>query len=245
MNYTFETLIKEKNIKYDDRWKPLQINIIERLFVNGCLKDIPENIRKNIAYNIQYLEYLSFQYDELTLNGAITKSLIKNYIINGVSIIEAIFYWIIKSNGLESKTDRELLLSTTSNPVKFNENSVIIESKIYKKVVLRETEMSFDTMLKKVEAKKLLDVNHNIYPYLKKYRNLRNRVHLQTGENILDTDWWSFENIDYLLIRYILYVILSDNKIRIINRDKNVLYFFELDDEEMGKLKRYFKAKGL
>ena len=107
--YRFNTLVKENGVKYDSRWKPLTITYIEDYFKNGMLKNMSTNLRKNIAYNYQYLEYLSYQLQELELNAAIKNSIYKNYVIISSSIIEAIFFWLIKSNGLNAKKNLELI----------------------------------------------------------------------------------------------------------------------------------------
>lgn len=54
-------------------------------------------IISNISYTYQYIEYLSLKIKYEHNNLVITKLLIKDYIINSISIIEALFYLIIKS----------------------------------------------------------------------------------------------------------------------------------------------------
>lgn len=150
---TFETLIKSKNIPYKNRWKPLKITDIEKEIASGCLTNMPICIRKNIAYNLQYLEYLTFQLEELELNSMIINSIYKNYIVIDSSIIEAIFYWIIKDNNLCTKKDIELLFTTKANQISHNGDTVIVETNVYKKVPPYELEMTYDAMIKKSRAK--------------------------------------------------------------------------------------------
>ncbi len=54
-------------------------------------------IISNISYTYQYTEYLSFKIQKEHNSLVITKLLIKDYIINSISIIEALFYLAIKS----------------------------------------------------------------------------------------------------------------------------------------------------
>lgn len=54
-------------------------------------------IISNISYTYQYTEYLSFKIQKEYNSLVITKLLIKDYIINSISIIEALFYLTIKS----------------------------------------------------------------------------------------------------------------------------------------------------
>lgn len=237
----FETLIKEKNVKYKDRWKPITISQIELEFKNGILKDMPIAIRKNITYNLQYLEYLTFQFKELELNSAIYMSLIKNYIIIGSSIIEAIFYWIVKSNNLYNTSDLELVYTTSSNPKKHNGEQFVTETNVYRKVQKYEIDMNYDTLIKKIESKKLLNLNHNVFPYIKKFRQLRNRVHLQIIQNDKDTDWWSFKYYDYLIMRAVLYFVLSDKNINIYGKDNSKFWFLKFTPKELTDLSNYLK----
>ena len=54
-------------------------------------------IISNISYTYQYIEYLSLKIKYEHNNLVITKLLIKDYIVNSISIIEALFYLITKS----------------------------------------------------------------------------------------------------------------------------------------------------
>lgn len=237
----FETLIKEKSVKYKDRWKPITISKVELEFKDGILKDMPIGIKKNISYNLQYLEYLTFQFNELELNNAIYMSLIKNYMIIGSSIIEAIFYWIVKSNNLYNTSDLELVYTTTSNPKKHNGELFVTETNVYRKVDKYEIDMNYDSLIKKIESKKLLNLNHKIFPYIKKYRQLRNRVHLQLSQGDKDTDWWSFNYKDFLTMRCVLYFILSDANINICKKGSNLFYFLKFTQKELDSLSSYLK----
>ena len=83
----------------------------------------------------------------------IINSIYKNYIVIGSSIIEAIFYWIIKDNNLCTKKDIELIFTTKANQISHNGNAVIVETNVYKKVPPYELEMTYDAMIKKLKAK--------------------------------------------------------------------------------------------
>ena len=72
--------------------------------------------------------------------------------------------------------------------------------------------------------------------YIKKYKRLRNRVHLQVGDNGSDTDYFNFSIEDYLWIKYLLYTILSNSKLKNDSRD---LAFLSLSSEEKKKAKIY------
>ena len=60
-------------------------------------------IISNISYTYQYIEYLSLKIKYEHNNLVITKLLIKDYIVNSISIIEALFYLIFIVKILVSK----------------------------------------------------------------------------------------------------------------------------------------------
>jgi len=73
--------------------------------------------------------------------------------------------------------------------------------------------MDLDSMIKKVESKKLLPINQRVFPALKKLRELRNRVHLQLSNSPTDHDFNSFNYNDYKMMSNILYAILASKRI--------------------------------
>lgn len=91
MKYKFDTLLKEKNLSYEERWAPTTVEQFLALIKKGILKDMDESLCKNIIYNLQYLEYIDYQLSELKLHSVITKMLFKSFIVTSVSIVEAIF----------------------------------------------------------------------------------------------------------------------------------------------------------
>ena len=95
----FGTLIRENNIINADRWKPISVSQFEIFVSQGSLCNMPRELKKNIVYSLQYIQYIELQLQELNLHSIITTMLYKNYIITGVSIIEGIFYHLLKSTG--------------------------------------------------------------------------------------------------------------------------------------------------
>lgn len=93
----FETLIKQNGVSlYNNRWHPHSVDVFKELISQGILSDIQQNVLSNIAYNLQYFEYLQLQIDELKLHSIISCLLYKTYIVTTMSIIEAIFNQAIK-----------------------------------------------------------------------------------------------------------------------------------------------------
>ena len=248
-NFKFNTLLNDSKLNYDERWRPYQINVLTDLLNKGLLKDMDSNIRRNISYNIQYLQFIDFEFKELKLHSVIEKMLYKNFIIVSISIVEAIFYYILKSNNQVSTNNKELLYNTSSKK-KYLEDDLIIETHVYKQIEPVEIEMKFESMIQKMEKRGYLDLNHEYFPYLKHFKNLRNRVHIHITEgNNKGTDYMMFDKADYLFSKYILLSLLIDDNILKLERDslyneKLIPYAYEflvLTKEERKIIKNKYK----
>lgn len=230
----FGTLIRDNNIRYDDRWKPVPIARFEYLVSQGSLCNIPKELKKNIAYSLQYIQYIELQLHELNLHSVIITMLYKNYIITGVSIIEGLFYYLLKSTGNWKQREWELINTVKTNTYTQDGNDFKIENHIYKKIAMTDDEMTLDSMIKKIESKKLIDIPHNGFPYIKRLKRLRNKVHLQINEHPDDTDWYTFNYVDYLWMKYTLYRILTNSKF---DNNADVIKFLKVDREELDRLR--------
>lgn len=94
-------------------------------------------IISNISYTYQYVEYLSLKIKYEHNNLVITKLLIKDYIVNSISIIEALFYLIIKSyKPLKYRINFSKLLKIIieDNPLKLSKEDITL---LYKLKYLR------------------------------------------------------------------------------------------------------------
>ncbi len=94
-------------------------------------------IISNISYTYQYIEYLSLKIKYEHNNLVITKLLIKDYIVNSISIIEALFYLIIKSyTPLKYRINFSKLLKIIieDNPLKLSKEDITL---LYKLKYLR------------------------------------------------------------------------------------------------------------
>lgn len=94
-------------------------------------------IISNISYTYQYIEYLSLKIKYEHNNLVITKLLIKDYIVNSISIIEALFYLIIKSyKPLKYRINFSKLLKIIieDNPLKLSKEDITL---LYKLKYLR------------------------------------------------------------------------------------------------------------
>lgn len=192
------------------RWYPTAIDRYRTYIKLDMTIEGSEQLRNNIAYNLQYLEYIQKQQDELNLSTVIYVMLCKSYIISGMGIIEGLFTNLLKSRGLWNLTDWESKGRIKSNESIIDGKKIKIETEIFEKVDAYEMRMDLDSMIKKIESKKLLSIEHKNFPMLKKLRSLRNRVHLQQTNDRFDTDYHNFSYEEKNEMGDILYTILTD-----------------------------------
>ena len=191
---SFETLITEKGIsRYSERWHPHNVDSFKSLVCQGCLKDIDRNVLSNIAYSLQYIQYLQLQIDELNLHSIVQCSLYKTYIITSMSIVEAVFNQALRCSGLWPQTDGwELIKQTKTNEFTDKGDTYRIENNIMIKNTPVEKKMDFNNLINRIKEKGVLNLRSSNFPEIKKLQKLRNRVHLQIAENRMDTDYYKF-----------------------------------------------------
>lgn len=202
-----ETLITKNGAK--NRWYPKSVETYK-----AGIKipyNTPENQRlnSNFAYSMQYIEYLEKQLDELTLSEVLLTMIYKSYIITGMGIIELLFVYLLHSTGNWNKSEWAEYCDIVANPKDINGVLTKIETKLYKKVPTYDMRMDLDSMIKKIEKKHILTIDHNVFPALKQLRVLRNRVHLQVGDHAFDHDYNSIGFNEIQMMRRILYSILT------------------------------------
>lgn len=233
-------LEKNTDVNYSNKWHPTIVSCFEKSLSTGALEKMEKEIRKNIAYSLQYLEFLQLELCELHLHSIIEMQIKKTYIITAMGIIEAIFTHLVKSNGFQKK--EEWLEGTPIHTNVFRDNDT---DKKYKIIAITKSEnpvdvkMDFEYLINKVQEKKLLNINHKVFPFLKALKRIRNKVHLQIVRHENDTDYLSILNADYLMMRYLIYSIFRDRKLDI--KDTNCLSFLNISNEEIEQLKSYLK----
>ena len=209
--------------EYEDiRWGPIPIEKIRDSFVFD--KEYP--IKSNIAYNFQYLEYIDKQLSDLKLTSVITNMLYKTYVITAMSIIEAIFYLVLKTNNLLDKDCWINVNKYVSNSTSKEGVTTRVISQMQEKVDEYEKRINFDYLISKIEKKNLLRLNSFRFSMLDYLRELRNKVHIYILKNSKDTDYNSFNRLDYLSTKAILHsVLLQENVTKISHRDYIDKYF--------------------
>ncbi len=225
MSKTIETLIKDKGYRSADRWYPTSVDSFRNGF-KAMWSDVEgyHPLVDNIAYSLQYLQFIEKELRELELSNVIYVMLVKTYVITGMSIIEGIFSYIIKSNGWWKMQDEDVMLSTKAQIRNSEGEEIIVKTEISKKIEPYTGKMTLDEMIKCLNKHhSALKIDHIIYPQLNRIRDLRNRVHLQKGEDEKNHDYNAFDFKNKKEMQEILYAILCSPNVT----DSRVLFHYD------------------
>jgi hypothetical protein len=100
----------------------------------------------------------------------------------------------------------------------------VVRVEISRKISPYKDKMTFDEMLKCLKRHhEALSVDHLLYPQLNRIRDLRNRVHLQKGEDEKDHDYNAFDYSIKNEMRQVLYNVLCSSKVT----DSRVLHNYD------------------
>lgn len=185
-----------------------------------------DDLSKNLSYNVIYLEFISNALKR-EIHVVIKTELIKTFVITGMSIIETILYYVIKSRNLQKTESFDEIAVLSSNEKKVKGTFIKAETRLFKKrAVDKELEMSLDYMLKKAETNKLLGRNEDLYKRIKHLRKLRNKIHLYLIEEDFDHDINNFGSKEYRLMNESLEAVLSSELFLDVAEQKKELFDF-------------------
>jgi hypothetical protein len=212
----------------NEKWLPTPVDIYSGI-ISRKIPDRDINymkaLNRNICYNLQYLEYISECTKQLDLTSSIYTQNVKTFLIVSASIIEGILFHELKSNNLHSKTIWNYIKDIISETNIF-EKEIRLEIKTFEKLSNeKDLDMTFDQMINKVESKKLLGTNHDIYAKINIIRQLRNKVHIHIAGSNLESDYNSFDFRKLELAKKTLHEIL--------------VYYFQLTEIEDNKIFQY------
>lgn len=184
-NHKFDTLIKGNAPKnHEEKWYPSPIKNYQDVFLMDT--ETPENymLLKNICYNMQYLEFLNKELDELELSAVLRPMTIKYFVITGMSVLEGLFTYIVKSNGKWKTIKEKSLGKTISNSASFDGRTYKVVTELMQPVEEHPAkEMKLSQLIDVLNNNhKLLKIDHTTYPELQRIKKLRNSIHLFTDE---------------------------------------------------------------
>jgi len=202
-----------KNVWYPPRIKALENYLSVLLQENTYFtKSQISSLKKNIAYNLQYVEFLTRIMKDIQLSDVLITQNIKFFVICSASIIEALFYYIVISNGKGSTTNWVSYKNLGSHEFSVKEDKFKTETELFIKVPHPiDKDMTFDQMCKKIEDRKMLGDVKDLYKQISNIRKLRNRIHIQEIKHSTDTDWWIFNQDQFKLMKKVLYGVLTSS----------------------------------
>jgi len=167
-------------------------------------------IKKNIAYSLQFIQFVNQIINDISLSSVLLTQNIKSFVVHGAAVIEAIFNFIVVSSGYGSTTQWRKANKHSSQEyalsgVKYK-NEIEVLEKTSQPI---SVQMTFDQLAKKVESKKLLGDSFPAYSKIKPIRQLRNKIHIHDSDHSLDTDWNNFGRSQFSLISDVLHKVLT------------------------------------
>ena len=232
-NTPFETLLRSKHYNASERWYPGSVEYYRRAFKIDTSIENSRALLSNLAYSMQYLEFLEKEIAELKLSNVIYVMLVKTYVVTGMSVLEGLFTNIIKASGWWKKTNLESLGTTQANETKFGEVKYVVKTELFKKVPEYEMRMDLEALIKILDRhREALGVDHLVYPALRRLKALRNRVHLQMLESDTDHDYNAFDYTVKNEMGSILYTILTSSMVTELPQAFEFLKVNVQDEEE-------------
>jgi hypothetical protein len=167
---------------------------------------------RNIAYSLQYMEYIRHTISNFPIHVVIESQLIKTFVITGSSAIESILWMLLKGNNLNKKLDWEEIQKRETNKFKDDDQDYKFEVTHYRKLENSiDIEMKFIDMCKRAEKTKMLGVESEVYSKLNHLRKLRNRIHIHSVQHDRDNDFWTFSKNDMALMASSLTSVLQSS----------------------------------
>lgn len=239
-----ETLLKSSRLSSKERWYPQSLEKYKSLLQKGSLSNMSDEVRRNLAYSLQYLEFLDLQLKELVMSGVIETMVSKNFVITAVSIVEAIFEEIVKNNNWQTKEYFKVVGKAIDSNEFVDEdgNRKKIRTEILEKLDEPvEVQMKFDDVIKKIKEKnkkkKVLNLNYDELLALDRFRKLRNKVHLSNIE-VGKTNWHEFSKDEYVTVKFLLHSLLTDSNLEN-NAYHSFVGFLMPNEDELSIIKQF------
>lgn len=211
-----ESLIKTNDIG-SERWFPISIDLYRNHMVYGYFATMPYHLKSNIAYSLQYLQFLEMLLRDLKCTNVIYSQIVKNFVIIAVSVIEVLFYHIAKQEGKIKGHQWRQLKIQDKKTFKKDEKTFKLAEITYEKLDIPEIDPpKFETLIQIVRDNQFLksvDLNA-IKPIIRVFRNMRNKVHLSAAQSQADNDYNTFNYNCYLKVKVLLFHIMNDPAFR-------------------------------
>ncbi|WP_417657987.1 hypothetical protein [Pseudidiomarina aestuarii] len=197
-------------------WYPISIDKLEILLKKSIFSERGYQhsyaLRKNLAYNLQYIQFQDRILQDIKLSSVLYTQTIKTIVLVGSSIIESILHFMLIVNNVHSTTEWEEKVKFKGNQKKIDGAYVKIDILIYQRLERSEIKhMTFDAMIKSAKSNNIFGKGTTIYQKLEGLRSLRNKVHLQVINEPRDTDWNSFNSKHLSDTCKVLYAVMTSS----------------------------------
>lgn len=166
----------------------------------------------NLAYNLQYLEFLDHQIHNNALHSVVGSITHKMTVVIGMSIVESILFAVLSKLHMVGVNEWVTIHTDTGRPQSVDGATLrtitITERKLE---IPNPKSLTLDQMVKKIESKKLIELDQQAFANLSRLRKLRNKIHIHDVPTSQDTDWNSFGLNESNLIKSVLYALLTSS----------------------------------
>lgn len=237
-----ESLLKSKDID-GSRWFPIGIDRYRNNMKFGYFKSMEYHYKSNIAYSLQYLEFLELLLKDLKNTSVLYSQIVKNFFIVSVSIIELLFYHIANTENKIKKSEWRKLKAQDKRTYKQDSKTFRVSEVIYKKLDQAEDEKpTFETLIQIVADNNFLKSynvgnNKNLF---NDFRKLRNKVHLTATLSQSDNDYNTFNFKLYFRVKLLLFTILND---KVFNEENEETIFNRLYGTIIKQIQEYRKTE--
>ena len=197
-----------------EKWLPTSIDTIKNSF-EFLSTDV---VKKNIAYNIQYLQYLTKNIEEDETTSVLYRMRYKTFVIIAMSIIEAVFMALLDERNL---IPLEEWKEGNHHHQVIDENTIKVSFE-RKKIKPSKKKIKFDEAIHLIECNDVLNLKKSTFPVIRELQNLRNQLHLDKAKNLNNSDYNSFNESTYFITKIIFYYIMSSKSI---SNNTDYLYF--------------------
>lgn len=175
-------------------------NIITRRIPQTKSRTLSYVVRKNVEYNIQYLDFLAKNYPAQT--SVVQSVIVKNFLITAFSIMEGVLSYELKTQGLIDKEEWELVSSIKANPKNMLGHILRTETFVYKKIEsTHDKNLSFKQKVNIAQNYKIFGKNPKVYQLLCNFKKLRDKVHIHLIDEFQETDYNRFSEAQFINIK--------------------------------------------
>lgn len=199
-------------------WLPTGVEKIKNSFKFEC-SDV---LKKNLAYNIQYLQFLLKNIEEEETTTVLYRMRYKTFTVISMSIIEAVFIALLEERDLIPIVDWK---DGEHKRRTINDNTIEVYFK-RKKVAPRKKIITLDEAINLIEKNKILKDEHLYSSAIRLLKDFRNHLHLNKAQDASSSDYNSFTTATYHLSKLVFFNIMSDDSISI---DKAYLEFIKTE----------------